>query len=191
MIADDAHIEPGTSIGDGTYVWHRAHVRTGAKVGSGCVIGTGAYIDTGVIVGNNCKIQNGAQLFAPAELGSGVFVGPGAILTNDRQPRAVSPDLEPKSALDWNAEGVRLDDGSSIGAGAIVIAGVSVGKWAMVAAGAVVARDVLSHELVAGVPAKNLGWVGRDGHRLRAVEDLWVGDGDVRYKMMPSGLEAV
>ncbi len=173
MIADDARVEPGSHIGEGTYVWHLAHVRDGADIGAGCVIGGGAFIDAGVVVGDNCKIQNAAQVFAPARIASGVFIGPGAILTNDRAPRALNEDGEPKTADDWDAEPVVVRKGASIGAGAVVVAGVTIGRWAMVAAGAVVTRDVLDHELVAGVPATNLGWVARNGDRLKRHGETW------------------
>ena len=173
MIADDARVEDGATIGTGTYVWHQAQVRQGAAIGQDCVIGSGAFIDAGVTIGDKCKIQNAAQVFAPARLEDGVFIGPGAILTNDRAPRAVNEAGEPKSTADWNAEPVVVKEGASIGAGAAVVAGVTIGRWAMVAAGAVVARDVLDHELVAGVPATNLGWVARNGDRLNRHGETW------------------
>ncbi len=188
MIVEDARVETGARIGDGTYVWHLAHVRSGAVVGDNCVIGGGAFIDTGVTVGNNCKIQNAAQVFTPATIGDGVFIGPGAIVTNDRNPRAVNPDLSQKSASNWEADPVAIKDGASIGAGAILVAGVTIGRWAMVAAGAVVTRDVLDHELVAGVPARRLGWVGKDGQKLGEDGVHWVGPGQVRYMETPAGL---
>lgn len=188
MIADDARVEPGALIGDGTYVWHLAHVRDSAVVGKNCVIGGGVFIDAGVTIGDNCKIQNTAQIFTPATIGAGVFVGPGAIVTNDRNPRAVNPDLSRKSVDDWTADPVTINDGASVGAGAILVAGISIGRWAMVAAGAVVTRDVLDHELVAGVPARRIGWVGKDGQPLGKDGEHWVGPGQDRYTETPSGL---
>ena len=188
MIADDARVEPHAVVGEGTYVWHLAHVRDGAVIGATCVIGGGVFVDTGVTIGDGCKIQNAAQLFTPTKLGNGVFIGPGAILTNDKTPRAVTPDMDPKAASDWTADGITVGDGASIGAGAIIIAGVTIGAWAMVAAGAVVTHDVLSHELVTGVPARNLGWVGRDGARLESHRDEWVSFDGTRYTMEAGGL---
>lgn len=191
MIAEDARIEPGAKVGEGTNVWHRAQVRSGAVIGDQCVVGSGAFIDTGVIVGDRCKIQNAAQVFAPARLGDGVFVGPGAILTNDKAPRAVNESGEPKAATDWNAAAVIVAEGASIGDGAVVVAGVTIGRWAMVAAGAVVTRDVLDHELVAGVPATNMGWVARNGDRLKRHGETWRSPDGRLYVTQVTGLVEV
>jgi acetyltransferase-like isoleucine patch superfamily enzyme len=191
MIADDARVEPGASIGAGTYVWHRAHVRSGAKIGANCVVGDTAFIDAGVVIGDNCKIQNAAQIFNPALLADGVFIGPGAILTNDREPRAVNEQGVPKSPSDWNAEPVVVREGASIGAGAVVVAGITIGRWAMVAAGAVITRDVLDHELVAGVPATNLGWVARNGDRLQRHGETWRASDGRLYVTQLTGLVEV
>jgi len=191
MIVDDARVEPGAKVGQGTHVWHLAHVRDGAVVGANCVVGGGAFIDAGVIIGDNCKIQNAAQIFTPASIGDGVFIGPGAILTNDKAPRAVNPDGSHKALSDWTAAGVAVRTGASIGAAATIIAGVTVGRWAMIAAGAVVTRDVLDHELVAGVPARNLGWVGHDGQRLESEGDRWVGAAGTLFALEKTGLVEV
>lgn len=181
FIAATATVEDGAVVGEGTAVWDLTTIRAGARIGRRCVVGRNAFVDTGVVVGDNCKIQNNALLFAPAVLGDGVFVGPAAVLTNDRNPRAVNPDGSPKSAHDWEAAGVTVEDGASLGAGAVVVAGTRIGSWALVAAGAVVATDVPPHALVAGVPARRIGWVGRDGNRLvRDGADGWTctGTGD-------------
>ena len=188
MIADNALVESGAQVGQSTYVWHHAHVRSGAIVGDSCVIGGAAFIDSGVTIGDNCKIENAAQVFTPATIEEGVFIGPGAILTNDKTPRAINPDLTAKSTSDWTAGGVTVKAGASIGAGAIIIAGVTIGRWAMIAAGAVVARDVLDHELVAGVPATHLGWVGTVGQRLANDDDMWVAPDGSRYREQDTGL---
>lgn len=166
VIEASADIDAQVSIGSGTRVWHLAQVRAGANIGSDCVIGRAAYIGAGVRIGNCSKVQNSALVYEPAELGFGVFVGPGAILTNDHYPRAVTVDLEVKGATDWQPEGVVIGDGAAIGAGAVCIAPIKIGKWAMVAAGAVVTRDVRDFELVGGNPAKHLAWIGRAGRKL-------------------------
>jgi UDP-2-acetamido-3-amino-2,3-dideoxy-glucuronate N-acetyltransferase len=164
-----AEVEPGAIVGDGSRIWHFAHVRAGARVGRGCVVGRAVFIDAGVVVGDACKVQNNALLYAPAVIGRGVFIGPGVILTNDRTPRAVNHDFSPKDASDWTHAGVVVEDGASIGAGTVVVAGITIGRWSMVAAGAVVAGPVAAFALVAGVPARRIGWVGPAGARL--VED--------------------
>ena len=161
-----ADVEPGAEIGAGTSVWQHAHVRSGAEVGEDCVLGRGVYVGPGVRIGDRSKIQNYALVYEPARIGDGVFIGPAVVLTNDLNPRAVTVDGQLKSEADWDKEGVTLEDGCSLGARTVLVPGVVVGRWAMVAAGAVVTRDVRPYELVGGVPARHMGWVGRAGRRL-------------------------
>ena len=168
-IVDSADVAPSATIGDGTSIWHLAQVREDAVLGEQCVIGRGAYIGPAVSLGDCCKVQNYALVYEPAVLEDGVFVGPAAVLTNDQYPRAVNPDGSLKSAHDWQAVGVTLREGSSVGARAVCVAPVTVGRWATVAAGAVVTRDVPDFAVVAGVPARRIGWVGRAGVPLRPV----------------------
>ena len=130
-------------------------------MGSNCTIGRGAYVGPGVVVGPNCKLQNYALVYEPARLADGVFVGPAAVLTNDLHPRAVTPDGTLKGSEDWDAVGVTVGTGASIGARAVCVAPVSVGAWATVAAGAVVTRDVPDYAVVVGVPATAGGLGGR------------------------------
>ena len=173
-ISDDAQVAGDVTIGDGTQVWNLVQIREGARIGAECVVGRGAYIGIGVRLGDRCKIQNNALVYDPALLADGVFIGPGAILTNDRLPRAISPTGELKRADDWDPVGVTVETGASIGAGAVCVAPVRIGAWAMVAAGSVVVRDVPDHALVAGNPARQIGWVGRDGRRLAVAGDALV-----------------
>lgn len=161
-----ADIEADVSVGAGTAIWHRAHVRTGARIGAECVIGGGAYIDEGVAIGDRVKIQSGALVYHGVTVEDGVFIGPGAILTNDRFPRAITADGALASADDWQVTPIRLGRGSSIGAGAVVVAGCDIGAFALVGAGAVVTRSVPAHALVAGNPARRIGWVCACGRRL-------------------------
>ncbi|SDD45942.1 transferase hexapeptide (six repeat-containing protein) [Glycomyces harbinensis] len=159
-------MHPSATIGDRSAVWDLAQIREEATLGTDCVVGRGAYIGTGVRIGDNVKIQNYALVYEPATLADGVFVGPAAVFTNDHNPRSVAPDGTLKRASDWEAVGVDVAEGASIGARAVCVAPVRIGRWAMVAAGAVVTRDVPDFALVMGVPAKRAGWVGRGGARL-------------------------
>ena len=166
-IAGTADVDERATIGDGSSVWHLAQVREDVVLGRGCIIGRGAYIGTGVRMGDHCKVQNYALVYEPAVLGEGVFIGPAVVLTNDTFPRAINADGSLKGADDWEAVGVTIGRGASIGARAVCVAPVTIGSWATVAAGAVVTRDVPDHALVAGVPARRIGWVGESGHPLR------------------------
>ena len=173
FIAETADVADPHLVGPGTRIWHLAQLREGAEIGSECIVGRSAYIGPGVRVGSRCKIQNHALVYEPAELGDGVFIGPAAVLTNDTYPRATTSDGRLKAAADWTAVGVQVDDGASIGARAVCVAPVRIGKWACVGAGAVVVRDVPDYALVAGVPARQIGWVGEAGHRLVEDGERW------------------
>ena len=161
-----ADLEPDVSIGPRTSVWHRAQLRTGARVGADCVIGRDAFIDEGVSLGDRVKVQNAALVYHGVTVEDGVFIGPNAILTNDRYPRAITSTGDLARADDWEVSPIVLHEGSSIGAGAIVVAGVDVGRYATVGAGAVVTKIVPDHALVVGNPARRLGWVCGCGRRL-------------------------
>lgn len=166
-IAPTADVSPDATIGPSTSIWHLAQVREHAQIGANCIVGRGAYIGTGVHVGDNCKIQNYALVYEPAHVADGVFIGPAAVLTNDQFPRAVNPDQTPKSAHDWTPVGVTILEGASIGARAVCVAPVTIGRWSLVAAGSTVIGDVPDFALVAGAPAKRIGWVGRAGQPLQ------------------------
>ena len=166
QVESSALVAPSAILGEGVRIWHHAQVREGAELGENVIVGKGAYVGPKVIVGRNSKIQNSALVYEPARLGDGVFIGPAAVLTNDRHPRAVNPDVSQKSATDWQPVGVQIDEGASIGAGAILVAPLHIGAWAMIAAGSVVVKDVPAHALVVGNPARQIGWVGKHGVRL-------------------------
>jgi UDP-2-acetamido-3-amino-2,3-dideoxy-glucuronate N-acetyltransferase len=155
-----ADVSPRATIGNGTSIWHWVQVREGARIGHDCNIGKDVYIDADVVIGDQCKIQNFAALYRGLRVGDRVFIGPHACFTNDLHPRAVSPD--------WQVVPTKVEDGASIGANTTILAGTTVGRWAMVAAGAVVTKDVPAHALVAGIPAKVIGWVCECGRPLDA-----------------------
>jgi UDP-2-acetamido-3-amino-2,3-dideoxy-glucuronate N-acetyltransferase len=161
-----AQVHETVVLGAGTMVWELAQIREGARLGVGCVVGRGVYVGAGVWIGDNVKLQNYALVYEPAELGDGVFVGPAVVLTNDQYPRAVDPDGSRKRGGDWEPVGVIVAAGASLGARSVCVAPVRIGRWAMVAAGAVVTKDVPDFALVVGVPARRIGWVGRAGVRL-------------------------
>lgn len=165
-VAESADIHESAEIGAGSAIWDLVQVREGATIGEECIVGRGAYIGAGVAIGNRVKVQNLALIYEPAVIEDGVFIGPAVVLTNDLRPRAVNPDGSSKSVSDWEAVGVTVMKGASIGARSVCVAPVTIGSWAMVAAGSTVIREVPDFALVAGSPAKQIGWVGKSGERL-------------------------
>jgi acetyltransferase-like isoleucine patch superfamily enzyme len=165
-IQPTAQVDEKAELGEGTTVWDLAQIREDARLGRSCIVGRGAYVGPGVWIGDNVKLQNYALVYEPAVLADGVFVGPAAVLTNDYYPRSVDPDGRQKRGGDWEPVAVVVSEGASLGARSVCVAPVRVGRWALVAAGAVVTRDVPDFALVAGVPARRIGWVGKAGVRL-------------------------
>jgi UDP-2-acetamido-3-amino-2,3-dideoxy-glucuronate N-acetyltransferase len=166
FIAPTADVAATAQLASTAKVWHLAQVREGATLGENVIVGRGAYIGTGVQVGDNCKVQNYALVYEPASLAAGVFIGPAVVLTNDHFPRAVNPDGTPKSAHDWEAVGVEVREGASIGASSTCVAPVIIGRWALVGSGSVVIKDVPDFAIVVGSPARRVGWAGRAGQPL-------------------------
>jgi UDP-2-acetamido-3-amino-2,3-dideoxy-glucuronate N-acetyltransferase len=149
-----AVVEDGAQIGAGVAIWHHAHIRAGAVVGVGTVIGKNVFVDADARVGARCKIQNNVSVYSGVVLEDDVFVGPSAVFTNDRFPRAFGV---------WDRVDTVVRRGASIGANATLVCGIEVGEYAMIAAGSVVTKDVQPYQLVAGNPARPKGWVDESG----------------------------
>lgn len=164
-----AEVSPDAQVGAGSRIWRQAQVREHAQIGETCTIGKGAYIDAHVHIGSNVKIQNNVSLFEGVTLEDGVFVGPHVCFTNDMLPRAITPEGKLKSIDDWEITPTLVKYGASIGAGSIIICGLTIGEFALIGAGAVVTRDVPPHALVFGNPARHHGYVCRCARRLSDV----------------------
>jgi UDP-2-acetamido-3-amino-2,3-dideoxy-glucuronate N-acetyltransferase len=146
-----AVIDEGATIGAGTKIWHFCHVMTGARIGARCVLGQNVFVAAGAVVGDGCHIQNNVSIYDGVVLEDDVFVGPSAVFTNVRTPRAA---VSRKDAFVTT----RVGRGATIGANTTLVCGVAIGQFAFVGAGAVVTRDVEAHALVTGVPARRTGW---------------------------------
>lgn len=166
VIHSSAAVDGRAEIGPGTRVWHWTQVREGAVIGAESIVGKGCYIDARVRIGSRVKIQSNVSVFHGVTIEDGVFVGPHVCFTNDKTPRAINPDGSLKGADDWSVGETVVRYGASIGANATVVCGVTVGRFAMVAAGAVVTGDVPDHGLVMGNPARLVGYVCACGQRL-------------------------
>jgi UDP-2-acetamido-3-amino-2,3-dideoxy-glucuronate N-acetyltransferase len=165
-IHPSADVSPSASIGMGTRIWHEAQVREGASIGDNCIVGKGAYIDFDVTIGNSVKIQNRASIFHGTTIEDGVFVGPHVVFTNDLRPRAINPDGSLKSDDDWVVGPIVVHYGASVGAGAVVLPGVEIGRFALIGAGAVVTRSAPDHAIVVGNPARLVGHACACGEKL-------------------------
>lgn len=155
QVHSTAIVENGAIIGENSSIWHHSHIRAGARIGSSCVLGKNVFVDSAAVVGDRVKIQNNVSMYNGVTIADDVFVGPSAVFTNDLVPRAFNAD--------WTITNTTVQRGVSIGANATIVCGTTLGEYSMVAAGAVVTRDVQSHQLVAGNPARHLGWVCRCG----------------------------
>lgn len=159
QIHPSAIVDDGAVIGDDTRIWHWTHVCSGARIGSRCSLGQNVYVAPTVTIGDNCKIQNNVSLYDGVILEDDVFCGPSMVFTNVINPRS---DVNRKA--EYRATFVRR--GATIGANATIICGCTIGESAFIAAGAVVRGDVAAHALMAGVPARRIGWMSRMGERL-------------------------
>src|SRR5713101_5230298 len=166
-----AEVSPDAQIGSGTRIWRQVQVREHAQIGESCNIGKGVYIDVHVRIGSNVKIQNHVSVFEGVTLEDGVFVGPHVCFTNDLLPRAITPDGKLKSADDWEITPTLVKYGASIGAGSVIICGITIGEFALIGAGSVVTRDVSPHALVFGNPAHQQGYVCHCARRLSDIQE--------------------
>lgn len=163
-----ADVSPRAVIGEGTSIWHQCQVREDANIGEQCILGKNVYVDFGVQIGNRVKIQNNCSVYHGVTLEDGVFLGPHVVLTNDMYPRAINPDGSLKSNDDWEVGPIRICYGASVGARTVILPGVTVGRFALIGAGAVVTHDVPAHGIVVGNPARLIGYACACGHRLAA-----------------------
>jgi len=156
---ESACVDDGATIGDGAKIWHFSHVMSGAEIGERCSLGQNVFIAGGAKIGNGVKIQNNVSVYAGITIEDDVFLGPSCVLTNVSNPRA-------QVVRRGIYEETRIRRGATIGANATVVCGVTVGRYAFIAAGAVATRDVPDYALMRGVPTRQHGWISRHGHPL-------------------------
>lgn len=167
-IHSSATVSDHAKIGSRTLIWNQSQVREDVTIGENCILGKDVYVDFGVRIGDNVKIQNGSYIYHGTTIEAGVFVGPGVIFTNDRKPRAINPDGSIKGNDDWEVGETCVMYGASVGAGSIILPGISIGRFALIGAGSVVTHDVPDHALVVGNPARQVGFVCKCATRLVA-----------------------
>lgn len=174
-----AIIDEGAQIGDGSRIWHWVHICSAAKIGGDCSFGQNVFVGNRVVIGNNCKIQNNVSVYDNVTLENDVFCGPSMVFTNVYNPRsAVSRKDEYRNTL--------VKQGATLGANCTVVCGTTIGEYAFVAAGAVVNRDVKPYALMAGVPARQIGWMSQFGERLELPLE-----GDAQARCSQTGLSYV
>ena len=167
LIHETAIVDDGAVIGEGTRVWHFVHVSRGARIGARCVLGQNVYVGNDVHIGDGVKVQNNVSIYTGVDIADDVFLGPSCVFTNVNNPRAF---IERKDSY----RRTRVMCGASVGANATIVCGYDLGEYCFVAAGAVVTRDVPAYALMAGVPARQIGWMCRCGERLPAGDEMSV-----------------
>lgn len=182
FVHETAVVDKGVEIGAGSKIWHFVHLLPGTRVGSGCVLGQNVMAGPDVVIGDGCKVQNNVALYKGVTLEEEVFCGPSCVFTNVLTPRAF---VERKD--EFSETLVRR--GATIGANATIVCGVTIGRYAMIGAGAVVTRDVPDYALVVGNPTRRIGWVSRTGDRLG--DDLTCPRTGERYRETDGILEPI
>ena len=161
FVHESSCVDDGVQIGAGTKIWHFCHIQKGAVIGENCSMGQNVNVSNNVVIGNGCKLQNNVSVYEGVVMEDYVFCGPSCVFTNDLTPRAKYP----KGPAGYKK--TVLKEGASVGANATIVCGHNIGKWSMIASGAVVTKDVKDHALMAGVPARQIGWVCECGAVLK------------------------
>lgn len=161
FVHESSYIDENVEIGKGTKIWHFSHIQKGAVIGKNCSFGQNVNVSNNVKIGDGVKVQNNVSIYEGVELEDYVFCGPSMVFTNDLTPRAKYP----KGSAGYKK--TLLKEGATVGANATIVCGHTIGRWAMIAAGSVVTKDVPDYALMAGVPAKQIGWVCECGEVLR------------------------
>src|SRR5690554_1345503 len=182
-VHESSFIDDDVKIGAGTKIWHFCHIQKGAKIGDNCTLGQNINISNDVIIGNNVKIQNNVSVYQGVILEDYVFCGPSMVFTNDLTPRSKYP--KEKNAYVKTV----VKYGASIGANATIVCGNTIGRWAMIAAGAVITKDVPDYALMAGIPAKQIGWVCECGEKLNKLHVCY--NCNRKYKLIDNQLENI
>ena len=185
-VHESSYIDDDVGVGEGTKIWHFCHIQHGARIGSHCSLGQNVNVANNVHIGNNVKIQNNVSVYEGVTLEDYVFCGPSMVFTNDLTPRARFP----KGSAGYKKTVVRHD--ATIGANATIVCGHEIGAYSTIASGAVVTKDVPAHALMAGVPAKQIGWVCECGQMLKEQEELLIcPDCGRRYEMRNNDVEVM
>jgi UDP-2-acetamido-3-amino-2,3-dideoxy-glucuronate N-acetyltransferase len=182
-----ADVSPAAELGEGVSIWQNAQVREKTRIGDRTIVGMGTYIDVGVTVGKDCKFQNYVCTYAGVTIEDGVFCGPCVVFTNDLNPRAINADGSIKKATDWKMTPTLIKYGAALGANSTIVCGTTVGRFALVAAGSVVTKDVPDFGLVSGNPARLRAFVSAHGHKMHVVKEPKSGDAFVEMQCEKTG----
>lgn len=183
FLHESSYVDDGASIGPGTKIWHFCHILSGAKIGADCSFGQNVSVSGGTLIGNNVKVQNNVSIYEGTVIEDDVFLGPSCVLTNVSNPRSQVI----RRAL---YEQTLIRRGASIGANATVVCGITIGRYAFIAAGAVVCKDVPDYALMVGVPARQQGWMSRHGHKLEKPNEKGImtcPESGLRYRELAPG----